>query len=161
MPDCHIPTLCCQVSTPRTPPLAVAHPGEQPSVAIHLSRLLSLPSVINRATATLTKTVVGPMSPRGSGNCGPVHAGETSGIPSIVSLSLGDSASTTFDNGIIAVINTGIHDIVAAGNDNRNASGTCPARVAAAITVGATIIADAVHLFQLQVKHSSPTFALS
>ncbi|KAK0430628.1 serine protease [Armillaria borealis] len=72
-----------------------------------------------------------------------IDAVEASGKPSIVSLSLGGSASTTFDNGIIAVINAGIHVVVAAGNDNTNASGTSPARVAAAITVGATTIADA------------------
>ncbi|PBK88207.1 serine protease [Armillaria gallica] len=53
------------------------------------------------------------------------------------------SASTTFDSGIIAVFNAGIHVVVAAGNDNTNASGTSPARVAAAITVGASTIADA------------------
>ncbi len=58
------------------------------------------------------------------------------------------------------VINAGIHVVVAAGNgeyfryaefipisslivDNTNASGTSPARVAAAITVGASTIADA------------------
>ncbi|PBK68468.1 peptidase 1 [Armillaria solidipes] len=72
-----------------------------------------------------------------------IDAVETSGKPSIVSLSLGGSTSTTFDNGIIAVINAGIHVVVAAGNDNTNASGTSPAHVAAAITVGATTIADA------------------
>ncbi|SJL18166.1 uncharacterized protein ARMOST_21742 [Armillaria ostoyae] len=53
------------------------------------------------------------------------------------------SASTTFDNGIVAVINAGIHVVVAAGNDNTNASGTSPARVAAAITIGASTISDA------------------
>ncbi|SJL04313.1 uncharacterized protein ARMOST_07676 [Armillaria ostoyae] len=68
---------------------------------------------------------------------------EASGKPSIVSLSLGGSASTTFDNGIIAVINAGIHVVIAAGSNNTNASGTSPARVAAAISVGATTIADA------------------
>ncbi|PBK68565.1 peptidase 1 [Armillaria solidipes] len=72
-----------------------------------------------------------------------IDAVEASGKPSIVSLSLGGSASTTFDNGIIAVINAGIHVVVAAGNDNTNASGTSPARVATAITVGATTITDA------------------
>ncbi|KAK0215376.1 serine protease [Armillaria fumosa] len=72
-----------------------------------------------------------------------IDAVEASGKSSIVSLSLGGSASTTFDNGIIAVINAGIHVVVAAGNDNTNASGTSPARVAAAITVGASTIADA------------------
>ncbi|KAK0202296.1 serine protease [Desarmillaria ectypa] len=72
-----------------------------------------------------------------------IAAVESSGKPSIVSLSLGGSASTTFDNGVVALINAGIHVVVAAGNDGTNASGTSPARVAAAITVGATTIADA------------------
>ncbi|KAK0421898.1 alkaline serine protease [Armillaria borealis] len=71
------------------------------------------------------------------------YISEASGKPSIVSLSLGGSASTTFDNGIIAVINAGIHVVIAAGSDNTNALGTSPARVAAAISVGATTIADA------------------
>ncbi|KAK0431766.1 serine protease [Armillaria borealis] len=72
-----------------------------------------------------------------------IDAVEASGKPSIVSLSLGGSASTTFDNGIMAVINAGIHVVVAAGNDNTNASGTSPAHVAATITVGASTITDA------------------
>ncbi|KAK0493677.1 serine protease [Armillaria luteobubalina] len=72
-----------------------------------------------------------------------IDAVEASGKPSIVSLSLGGSASTTFDSDIISVINAGIHVVVAAGNDNTNASGTSPARVAAAITVGASTIVDA------------------
>ncbi|KAK0452830.1 serine protease [Desarmillaria tabescens] len=72
-----------------------------------------------------------------------IDAVESSGKPSIVSLSLGGSVSTTFDNGVVTLINAGIHVVVAAGNDGTNASGTSPAPVAAAITVGATTIADA------------------
>ncbi|KAK0431774.1 hypothetical protein EV421DRAFT_1742847 [Armillaria borealis] len=76
-------------------------------------------SVINRTTATLTEMPTVPIS-----------LTKASGKPSIGSPSLDGSASTTFDNGIIAVHNT-------------KASGTNPARVAAAITVGATTIAGA------------------
>ncbi|KAK0434182.1 serine protease [Armillaria borealis] len=67
-----------------------------------------------------------------------IDAVEASGKPSIVSLSLGGSASTTFDNGIIAVINAGIHVVVATGNGEHQ-----PRRVTTTITVGASTIADA------------------
>ncbi|SJL16596.1 uncharacterized protein ARMOST_20122 [Armillaria ostoyae] len=125
-------------------------------------------TVINRATATLTEMAMVPMSlvlsvepnmasPRSflllvfytpvADLPQSVHLiavkvlndSETSGKPSIVSLSLGGSASTTFDNGIIAVIKSSQQGTV----NNTNVSGTSPAHVAAAITVGASTIADA------------------
>ncbi|PBK68418.1 hypothetical protein ARMSODRAFT_1019560 [Armillaria solidipes] len=76
---------------------------------------------------------------------------EASGKPSIVSLSLGGSASATFDNGIIPVIGAGIHVVVAAGNNNTDASGTrsCYSRY------------HHKCYYSLQVKDSLRTFALS
>ncbi|KAH9485833.1 Cuticle-degrading protease [Psilocybe cubensis] len=56
-----------------------------------------------------------------------------SGRPSIVSLSLGGSASTPLDNAIAAV---------AAGNSNANAANYSPARAPSAVTVGASTILD-------------------
>ncbi|KAL1951895.1 hypothetical protein VTO73DRAFT_1044 [Trametes versicolor] len=65
------------------------------------------------------------------------------GRPSIASLSLGGGASTALDNAVTALTQNGIHVTVAAGNNNVNAVNTSPARAAAAVTVGASTIADA------------------
>ncbi|SJL16584.1 related to Alkaline serine protease ver112 [Armillaria ostoyae] len=146
------------VSTPRIPPLAVARPEEQPSVAMPtLTEIAMVPmsGTVGGTQYGVAKSVhliaVKVLDDSGSGYISDILAGlewvidavEASGKPSIVSLSLGGSACTAFDNGIIAAINAGIHVVVAAGNDNTNASGTSPARVAAAITAGASTIADA------------------
>ena len=58
--------------------------------------------------------------------------------PSIANMSLGGSASTTIDTAVNNAINAGTAFAVAAGNDNGNACNKSPARVPAAITVGAT-----------------------
>ncbi|EAU91794.1 serine protease [Coprinopsis cinerea okayama7 len=65
-----------------------------------------------------------------------------SGRPSVVSMSLGGSASTALDNAVASLTAAGIHVTVAAGNDNRDAANTSPARTPSAITVGATDIQD-------------------
>ncbi|KXN84282.1 hypothetical protein AN958_12788 [Leucoagaricus sp. SymC.cos] len=65
------------------------------------------------------------------------------GRPSIVSMSLGGSASTSLDNAVASLTSAGIHVAVAAGNDNSNAGNTSPARAPSAVTVGASTIADA------------------
>ncbi|KAF8898765.1 serine protease [Infundibulicybe gibba] len=74
----------------------------------------------------------------------------SSGRPSVVSMSLGGSASTALDNAIASLTSAGVHvslkrgDLkVAAGNDNADAGTTSPARAPSANTVGATTIADA------------------
>ncbi|KAI0639444.1 serine protease [Trametes polyzona] len=70
-----------------------------------------------------------------------------SGRPSIASLSLGGGASTALDNAVTAppfqLTRNGIHVTVAAGNSNTDAGSTSPARAPAAVTVGASTIADA------------------
>jgi len=63
--------------------------------------------------------------------------------PAVANMSLGGSASTTLDNAVANSIASGVTFAVAAGNGNflgiaQNACNTSPARVATAITVGAT-----------------------
>jgi subtilisin family serine protease len=63
--------------------------------------------------------------------------------PAVANMSLGGGASTSVDDALNRLINSGVTVGVAAGNGNRggrqqDACGFSPARVAAAITVGAT-----------------------
>ncbi|KAG8937172.1 subtilisin-like serine protease [Tulasnella sp. 418] len=71
-----------------------------------------------------------------------VSQARASGRPSVISMSLGGGADTTLDNAVTSAINAGVHVVVAAGNSNTNAASTSPARVPAAITVGASTITD-------------------
>ncbi|KAK0196709.1 serine protease [Armillaria mellea] len=63
--------------------------------------------------------------------------------PAIVNMSLGSPAHTPLDAAVVAVINSGLTVVVAAGNQNIDASGRSPARVEQAITVGSSTISDA------------------
>jgi subtilisin family serine protease len=58
--------------------------------------------------------------------------------PAVVNMSLGGTRSTSLDAAVARSIKAGITYVVAAGNENANASTSSPAAVAAAITVGAT-----------------------
>ena len=62
----------------------------------------------------------------------------TQGKHCVINLSLGGGASAALDSAITTAINAGLVAVVAAGNENQNACNVSPARVAAAITVGAT-----------------------
>jgi subtilisin family serine protease len=69
------------------------------------------------------------------------------GQPAVVNMSLGGTASSAVDAGVMSMINDGITVVVAAGNSGQNSCSFSPARVAAAITVGATDIADRVAIY--------------
>jgi hypothetical protein len=65
-----------------------------------------------------------------------------SGKPSVVSMSLGGSASRALDRAVEALTSAGIHIAVSAGNKNDDASNYSPSRAPSAITVGASTIED-------------------
>ena len=58
--------------------------------------------------------------------------------PAVANMSLGGPASSTLDAAVQKVIADGVTVAIAAGNSNTNACNTSPARVSAALTVGAT-----------------------
>ncbi len=72
-----------------------------------------------------------------------VASDHSAGAPAVANMSLGGSVSSTLDTAVNNAINDGVTFAVAAGNSNRNACNYSPARVAAAITVGATTSTDA------------------
>jgi subtilisin family serine protease len=63
--------------------------------------------------------------------------------PSVANMSLGGGISSALDTAVNNSINSGVTYAIAAGNSNANACNFSPARVAAAITVGATTMTDA------------------
>jgi len=62
--------------------------------------------------------------------------------PSVSNMSLGGGASQALDDSVTASIASGVSYAIAAGNDNRDACLYSPARVASAMTVGATELDD-------------------
>lgn len=62
--------------------------------------------------------------------------------PAVVNMSLGSGVDPTKDAAVQAMIDAGVVTVVAAGNENIDACGKSPARVPAAITVGATMSND-------------------
>jgi cerevisin len=87
----------------------------------------------------------------GTGNISNIIAGlnfvkedfELNKTPSVASMSLGGAVSIGLDNAVLALFNSGIPVVVAAGNENEDAVNSSPARVEKAITVGASTIDDA------------------
>ncbi|MFC7501007.1 S8 family serine peptidase [Nocardioides sp. CPCC 206347] len=63
--------------------------------------------------------------------------------PAVANMSLGGGVSSSLDTALNNAITAGITFVVAAGNSNANACNYSPARVPAAITVGATTNTDA------------------
>ena len=83
----------------------------------------------------------------GSGTSSTVIAGldwiAANGVkPAVVNMSLGGAANSSLDNAVSKLISLGYPVVVAAGNSNADACNYSPARVAGAITVGATTSAD-------------------
>jgi subtilisin family serine protease len=63
--------------------------------------------------------------------------------PAVANMSLGGGISSALDSAVSRSINSGVTYALAAGNSNANACNSSPARVGAAITVGATTSSDA------------------
>lgn len=63
--------------------------------------------------------------------------------PAVANMSLGGGASAALDSAVRKSIASGVTYAIAAGNSNTNAANSSPARVAEAITVGATTMTDA------------------
>jgi subtilisin family serine protease len=63
--------------------------------------------------------------------------------PAVANMSLGGGSNASVDAAVGRVISDGVTVVVAAGNSNANACNYSPARVAAAVTVGATTSSDA------------------
>ncbi|MBM2615305.1 S8 family peptidase [Actinoplanes sp. LDG1-06] len=63
--------------------------------------------------------------------------------PAVANMSLGGGVSSTLDSAVSRSISSGVTYALAAGNSTANACNSSPARVAAAITVGATTSTDA------------------
>jgi len=72
-----------------------------------------------------------------------VAANHPVGTPGVANLSLGGGTSAALDTAIDNLVGKGVSVVVSAGNDNKDACTQSPARVPAAITVGATTTADA------------------
>jgi subtilisin family serine protease len=62
--------------------------------------------------------------------------------PAVANMSLGGAAGSTLDNAVQKSIDSGVTYVVAGGNDSRDACTKSPARLSAAITVGATDTTD-------------------
>jgi aqualysin 1 len=72
-----------------------------------------------------------------------VAANHQAGQPAVANMSLGGPRNSSVDAAVDRVVSDGVTVAVAAGNDNRDACSFSPARVAGAITAGATDKADA------------------
>ena len=72
-----------------------------------------------------------------------VTSNHLAGQPAVANMSLGGGASAALDTAVNNSINDGVTYAIAAGNSNTDACTQSPARVANAITVGATDINDA------------------
>ncbi|HET7487133.1 MAG TPA: S8 family peptidase [Acidimicrobiales bacterium] len=72
-----------------------------------------------------------------------VTGNHQAGQPAVANMSLGGGISSALDTAVANSIADGVTYAIAAGNSNANACNYSPARVAAAVTVGATTSSDA------------------
>jgi aqualysin 1 len=72
-----------------------------------------------------------------------VTGNHLAGQPAVANMSLGGGASAALDTAVRNSIADGVSYAAAAGNDNLDACGSSPARVAEAMTIGATTATDA------------------
>jgi aqualysin 1 len=72
-----------------------------------------------------------------------VTGNHQAGQPAVANMSLGGGASAALDTAVRNSITDGVSYAVAGGNDNVDACGSSPARVAEAMTIGATTNTDA------------------
>jgi len=70
-------------------------------------------------------------------------AAQSSGRPSIASLSLGGGFLSSVNTAAANLVSSGVTTVVAAGNNNADAANYSPASTPSVITVGASTIADA------------------
>ncbi|WEV29288.1 S8 family peptidase [Streptomyces sp. 71268] len=114
----------------------------------HGTHVASTTAGIAHGVAKKAKVVaVRVLNDQGSGTTAGVVAGidwvtKNHSGPSVANMSLGGGASSALDTAVRNSIRAGVTYAVAAGNDNRDARNTSPARVSEAITVGATTRTD-------------------
>lgn len=89
------------------------------------------------------------LSCTGSGSISQIVAGidwvirdHAAGVPAVANMSLGGGANSTLDTAVTNLINDGVSTAVAAGNSKADACKSSPARVARALTAGASDTTD-------------------
>jgi subtilisin family serine protease len=94
---------------------------------------------------SVTLVAVRVLNCSGSGTTAGVIAGvdwvsgnHAAGQPAVANMSLGGGASSALDSAVQRSINDGVSYAIAAGNSGVSACGSSPARVGAAMTIGAT-----------------------
>jgi subtilisin family serine protease len=98
---------------------------------------------------SVTLVAVRVLGCNGSGSTSGVIAGvdwvtgnHAAGQPAVANMSLGGGASSALDSAVQRSINDGVSYAIAAGNSGVSACGSSPARVGAAMTIGATDSTD-------------------